>query len=280
MSLQRGTTGLQTIKLLSGQDMPAIGFGTWELTSNNVKRPLKVALDTGYRLIDTAKIYNNEINVGEVIQKSELDRQNLFITTKLWNDDQGYDSAIAACTASLERLGLEYIDLYLIHWPVTSRRNESWRALVELQKQGKAKSIGVSNFTIEHLQELMKISSVVPSVNQVEFHPFIYENQQKLLEFCKQYDILIEAYSPLSRLKRKATPVIEEIAAGIGKTPSQVVLRWCIQHDTVPLPRSQNPDHIKSNYNVFDFELDDNAMKSINNISDGVRVTWDPSGLN
>lgn len=279
MSQERETGQLKTRKLSNGQVMPAIGFGTSELTSTNLKQALKTAIEVGYRLVDTAKIYNNEISVGEVIRKSELNRQKFFITSKLWNDDQGYDSAFAACAASLERLGLDYLDLYLIHWPITTRRNESWRALVELQKQGMAKAIGVSNFTIQHLKELMATSSVVPCVNQIEFHPFIYDDQKELLEFCKQHNIGIEAYSPLSRLSRRTVAVIQNIATRIGKTPSQVVLRWCIQHGTVPLPRSQNPEHIKMNFEVFDFELDDNAMESLNSISDGVRVTWDPSGL-
>ena len=279
MNPTKETKRLTTRKLRNGQEIPAIGFGTWELSSKDIKRVLRVAIDTGYKLIDTAKIYGNEISIGEVIRKSGFDRQDLFITTKLWNDDQGYDSALSACMSSLERLGLDYVDLYLIHWPVTSRRNESWRALVDLQKMGKVRAIGVSNFTVEHLEELMKTSNVIPSVNQVEFHPFIYEDQKTLLEFCKNNNILIEAYSPLSRLTRKTFPIIQNIADKYGKTVSQVVLRWCIQHDTVPLPRSQNPEHIRTNFEVFDFELDDNAMESLNRITDGVRVTWDPSGL-
>lgn len=279
MSFIKETNRLKTRKLLSGQEMPAIGFGTWELSSSDIKRVLGIAINTGYKLIDTAKIYANEISIGEVIRKSGFDRQDLFITTKLWNDDQGYDSAVSACMASLERLGLDYIDLYLIHWPVTSRRSESWRALVDLQKIGKARAIGVSNFTVEHLEELKKTSNVTPSVNQVEFHPFIYEDQKKLLEYCKNNNILIEAYSPVSRLSRRVFPVIQNIADRYGKTASQVVLRWCIQHDTVPLPRSQNPEHIRKNFEVFDFELDEKAMTSLNRITDGIRVTWDPTGL-
>jgi len=279
VSFIKETNRLKTRKLLSGQEMPAIGFGTWELSSSDIKRVLGIAINTGYKLIDTAKIYANEISIGEVIRKSGFDRQDLFITTKLWNDDQGYDSAVSACMASLERLGLDYIDLYLIHWPVTSRRSESWRALVDLQKIGKARAIGVSNFTVEHLEELKKTSNVTPSVNQVEFHPFIYEDQKKLLEYCKNNNILIEAYSPVSRLSRRVFPVIQNIADRYGKTASQVVLRWCIQHDTVPLPRSQNPEHIRKNFEVFDFELDEKAMTSLNRITDGIRVTWDPTGL-
>jgi methylglyoxal/glyoxal reductase len=260
--------------------LPPIGFGTWQLGQGTIaKKAVQTAIKLGYRLIDTAKLYGNENAVGEAVRKSGLKREELFITTKLWNDDQGYDSAIAACEASLDRLGMEYVDLYLIHWPVTTRRTESWRALVELQKRGKAKAIGVSNFTIRHLEELMRTSDVTPQVNQVEFHPFIYEQQKELLAFCNQNGIRLEAYSPISRLKGGIHPVIQEVCDQTGKLPSQVVLRWCIQRGTVPLPRSQNPEHIKINFDVFDFELDEQAMRSLDDISDGMRVTWDPSNM-
>ncbi len=274
------TTTDKTRRLSNGSYIPRIGFGTWELTPNNVaKRTVKLALGIGYRLIDTAKIYGNEVEIGEIIRQSGINRQELFITTKLWNDDQGYNSTVTACQASLDRLGLDYVDLYLIHWPITSRRIESWQALIELQKRGLVKNIGVSNFTVRHLQELLDSSDIPPVVNQVEFHPFIYKQQREILKFCNCHNIIIEAYSPLSRLKQTSHPLILNIANEIGKTPSQVVLRWCIQHGTVPLPRSQNPEHIKMNFEVFDFELDDNVMQILNSISDGVRVTWDPASM-
>jgi diketogulonate reductase-like aldo/keto reductase len=263
-----------------GREIPLIGFGTWELSPNNIaKKAVKTALEIGYRLIDTAKIYENEECIGEAIRQSKVNRQHIFVTTKLWNDDHGYKSTIAACLASLERLGLDYIDLYLIHWPVTSRRLESWRAMVDLQKRGLVRHIGVSNFTDRHLEEIINNFNTHPDVNQVEFHPFIYLQQKQLLAFCKKHGIVIEAYSPLVRLNRGINPVIMEIASKIKKTPSQVVLRWCIQHGTVPLPRSQNPEHIKNNLEVFDFELDEVAMQSLDCLSDGIRVTWDPAGI-
>jgi diketogulonate reductase-like aldo/keto reductase len=243
------------------------------------RRNVSIALEAGYRLIDTAKIYDNETGVGEAIRESRVDRQELFVATKLWNDDQGYDSTMKACQASLDMLGLDYLDLYLIHWPATSRRNDSWRALIELQKQRKVKAIGVSNYTVRHLEELMNNSGVIPTVNQVEFHPFIYQQQKKLLTFCGFHNILIEAYSPLSRLTKNVHPVIQKIATQIGKSPNQVVLRWCIQHGTVPLPRSQDQLHIKANFDIFDFELSDDVMAALDGISDGVRVTWDPEGM-
>jgi methylglyoxal/glyoxal reductase len=265
--------------LASGGDIPVVGFGTWEIFNDAATEAVSAALDTGYRLIDTAKIYSNEKQVGEAIRNSGIPREDLFVTTKLWNDDQGYDSAFAALDVALNRLGQEYIDLYLIHWPATSRRHDAWRALVELQQSGKTKHIGVSNYTVSHLSQLLEQSETVPEVNQVEFHPFIYEQQSELLAFCKQKGIVVEAYSPLSRVSSENRYEIKEVAAKHSKSEQQVVLRWCIQHGTVPLPRSQNPEHIKANLDVFDFELDDEDMKKLDSLSDGERVTWDPANM-
>ncbi|HVV25875.1 MAG TPA: aldo/keto reductase [Candidatus Saccharimonadales bacterium] len=267
--------------LNTGQTLPLVGFGTWEIASDSdAKAAVLSALEAGYRLIDTARIYGNERGVGEAIRQSGLRRQDIFVTTKLWNDDQGYDRARRACQQSLEKLGLDYLDLYLIHWPATSRRHDSWQAFEKLRDEGLIKAAGVSNYTIDHLEDLADRSPLVPAVNQVEFHPFIYEEQADLLDYCEEHDILIEAYSPLSRISRSPrTAAIKHIADRYRKTPQQVVLRWCIQHDTLPLPRSANPAHIKSNLEVTDFELDDEAMEVLNSVSDGQRVTWDPAGM-
>lgn len=271
---------MQTLRLNTGAAIPAVGFGTWEISSDDAAQQAVVAaLQAGYRLIDTAKIYGNEKGVGAAVQASGIPREEIFVTTKLWNDDQGYDSAFAALDTSLQNLGLEYVDLYLIHWPATRHRHDAWRAFEELQKSGKAKNIGVSNYTVDHLSQLLEQSSVVPAVNQVEFHPFIYEQQKKLLEFCGQHGIVVEAYSPLSRLADARSEAIERIAAQTGKSPQQVVLRWCVQHGTVPLPRSSNPEHIKSNLEIFDFELSKDDMEQLDTLSDGERVTWDPADM-
>ena len=203
----------------------------------------------------------------------------MFVTTKLWNDDQGYDSTLKACQESLERLGLDYLDLYLIHWPATKRRHDSWRAFEKLYSEGTIKAAGVSNYTIDHLEELLAQSDFVPAVNQVEFHPFIFEQQHHLLEFCKSKEILIEAYSPLSCLNRMSCQAIHDIADRLNVSPQQVVLRWCIQQGTLPLPRSTNPEHIQANFEMFGFELSNEDMEELNNISDGDRVTWDPAGM-
>ena len=270
---------MNTNDLSNDEKIPAIGFGTWEVNPEDAAQSVVDAVASGYRLIDTAKIYNNEKEVGEGIRASSVAREELFVTTKLWNEDQGYDSTRAAFDASLAALGLDYLDLYLIHWPATSRRNLSWRAMVDLYNEGLVKSIGVSNFTVRHLEELRKDSDVVPHVNQVEFHPFIYEQQKELLNYCYDHKILIEAYSPLSRGSKQKNKVVATIAETHGKSSSQILLRWCVQHGTVPLPRSTNKDHIEENINIFDFELTPEDMSALNDISDGERVTWDPEEM-
>lgn len=270
---------MDKIRLNTGVDMPCIGFGTWELSRSEALESGATALKTGYRLIDTAKIYGNEDTVGQAVKGSGMPREDIFVTTKLWNDDQSYDAACQALDASLERLGLDYVDLYLIHWPATRKRGEAWKALGDLQKAGKAKAIGVSNYTVDHLRQLLDDSDTVPAVNQVEFHPYIYEQQRELLEFCAQKGIIVEAYSPIARVSKEAPSQVTDIAAAHNKSEQQVFLRWCVQHGTVPLPRSRNPEHIASNFEIFDFELSDSEMQQLNSISDGERVTWDPAGM-
>jgi diketogulonate reductase-like aldo/keto reductase len=269
-----------TFRLNTDATIPAIGFGTWEVTPDSqAEVVVRSALEVGYRLIDTAKAYGNESGVGKAISESGIARENLFVTTKLWNDDQGYDETLEAFEGSLSRLGLEYLDLYLIHWPATPERHKSWRAFEELHESGRARAIGVSNYTVEHLQELMERSNIVPAVNQVEFHPFIYEQQKELLDFCKRHDIIVEAYSPLSRIAKESSAVISDIATRLNRPQQQIVLRWCFQHGTVSLPRSTSNDHLTSNFNIFDFQLSDADMDALNGISDGGRVTWDPAGM-
>ncbi|HVV66571.1 MAG TPA: aldo/keto reductase [Candidatus Saccharimonadales bacterium] len=271
---------MKHFKLNTGQQVPAIGFGTWQITPDSAAKDMVLAaLEAGYRVIDTARIYGNERGVGEAIRESGIPREDLFITTKLWNDDQGYDRTIKACESSLEKLGLDYLDLYLIHWPATSKRHDSWRAFGQLLQDGHIKAAGVSNYTVEHLDDLMGRSELIPAVNQVEFHPFIYDQQKALLEYCAEHDILIEAYSPLSRLSQSGAQPAQEIAKRLDVSPQQVVLRWCVEHGTLPLPRSTNPDHIRSNFDIFDFELEAADMDALNKISDGERVTWDPAGM-
>jgi diketogulonate reductase-like aldo/keto reductase len=259
---------LPVIKLNSGAEMPAIGFGTWQIDDQDeASEAVKTAIEVGYRLIDTARIYGNEQGVGVGIKESGVPREEIFITTKLWNDDQGYESALKAYDASLKRLGLEYLDLYLIHWPATDKRAESWKALQEIHSKGLAKAIGVSNYTVQHLKELLENSDVIPAVNQIEFHPFIYKEQKEVLEFCKQKGIIVEAYSPLAQAQDMENTTLHAVAERHGKTIAQVMLRWAIQHGTVPIPKSTNTGRIKENFQVFDFELSDEEMHTINNLS-------------
>ncbi len=268
------------MKLNNGQTIPPIGFGTWKILLNGrAKKAVANALKDGYRLIDTARIYGNEKGVGQAIRESDIDRSEIFVTTKLWNSDQGYDSGLKAFDKSLSRLGLDYVDLYLLHWPVAGKRLDSWRALQEIYKSGRSRSIGVSNFTVKHLQELINSSGTMPVVNQIEFHPFLYKDQLPTIKFCQDHGIVVEAYSPLAHGHRMKDPVIAEIAKQHGKTNSQVMLRWCIQHNTIPLPKSDNPNHIRENFDIFDFELSDADMENINKLSDGTRTCWDPNKI-
>jgi diketogulonate reductase-like aldo/keto reductase len=268
------------IKLNTGAEMPQIGFGTWQIESQEAAaNSVHTALEAGYRLIDTAKIYGNEEGVGKGIKGSGIAREEIFVTTKLWNGDQGYQSALKAFDASLERLGMDYIDLYLIHWPATDKRAESWKALQEIYKSGRAKAVGVSNYTVGHLEELLAEFDTVPAVNQVEFHPFIYDEQKELLEFCKQKGIVLEAYSPLARAHNMENPALVAIAKRHAKTPAQIMLRWAIQHGTVPIPKSSNTQRIKENFMLFDFELAKEEIHTIDMLSGGNRVTWDPTNL-
>jgi methylglyoxal/glyoxal reductase len=254
------------IKLNSGTMMPVFGFGTWQLSEGwETKESVKHALNTGYRLIDTARIYGNETSVGQAIKNSGIKRDEIFVTTKLWTSD--FQHAEEAFKASLQRLDMGFVDLYLIHWPNGSSRREAWKILTKLYEDKKAKSVGVSNYMVEHLKELPQYSDLTPAVNQIEFHPFIYKEQKPVLDLCREKGIVVEAYSPLAQGRARHNQTIADIADSHNKSPAQVMLRWAIQHRTVPIPRSSNPEHIKSNFEVFDFELTKENMAALNNLS-------------
>src|SRR5215831_3117011 len=225
--------------LNDGNRMPWLGLGVYTLRGRACLRATAQALSVGYRHVDTAAFYGNEEEVGRAVRESGVARDEVFVVTKLWNSDQGYASAIRACNDSLARLALDYVDLYLIHWPEPGRRLESWRALVELRKQGKCRSIGVSNFTIAHLEELLAASDVTPSVNQVEFNPFLY--QRGLLDFCRARRIQLVAYCPLTRGEKLKDSTLAGIARRHGKTGAQVLLRWALQHEVAVIPKSSKP---------------------------------------
>lgn len=269
----------QAVKLNTGDLMPAIGFGTWQLHEQEAYQAVLAAFKAGYRYIDTARIYGNEAAVGRAARASGLPRSELFITTKLWNDDNGYQQAHQAFAASLRRLALDYVDLYLIHWPFSDERLDSWQALTEIHQRGLAKAVGVSNYTIKHLEEVMVHSRLVPAVNQIELHPFIYASQRQLLTFCRRHKIAVQAYSPLAHGRRMDNPLINEIAARHGKTPAQVMVRWCVQHGTVPIPKSTNPRRIAENFTVFDFDLSPAEMRRLDDLSEGLHTTWDIDGI-
>lgn len=261
---------MERVTLRTGGAVPAIGFGTWQLEEGSeARQAVKEALKVGYRLIDTARIYGNETSVGQIVLESSIARDEIFVTTKLWTSDQGYDSALRAFDASLARLGLDYIDLYLIHWPGhdARRRADSWRALTELRQSGKARAIGVSNYDVQHLSELLATSDEIPAVNQIEFHPFVFEQQRPALEYCQRQGIVVEAYSPLARSRVLNHLAIMHIAEQTGMTPAQVLLRWCIQHGTVPIPKSANPGRIRENFEVFDFKLSPKDMDILDGLA-------------
>lgn len=265
-----------TIPLNDGTAMPRLGLGVYQISSGgSCKRAVDCALQAGYRHIDTASFYDNEADVGRAVRESGLPREQVFVTTKLWNSDHGYAPAIKAGEQSLKRLGLDRIDLYLIHWPEPGRRTESWRALSELRQRGIARSIGVSNYTIAHLRELMASSDVVPAVNQVEFNPFLY--QRELLDFCTAHGIALVAYCLLARAQKLDDARLRKIAAKHGKTAAQVMIRWILQHGVAAIPKSSRPERIKENARVFDFALGDGDMAQLDALDEGYRTCWDPT---
>ena len=263
-------------ELNNGVRIPRLGLGVYQSApGQTTKKAVGYALKIGYRHIDTARIYGNESDVGAAIRESGIKREDIFVTTKLWNGDQGYETAFNAGNESLKRLGLKYLDLYLIHWPVQNARAESWKALVQLLKDGKCRSIGVSNYTVRHLTELLEGSDVVPAVNQVEFSPFLYQKQ--LLDYCEKKTIQVEAYSPLTQGDKLNHPAIQHIAKRHNKTPAQIMIRWGLEHKLVTIPKSVHEERIRENAQVFDFHLTAEDMRSLDSLNENFRNSWDPT---
>jgi diketogulonate reductase-like aldo/keto reductase len=263
-------------KLNNGVMIPRLGLGVYQSPPGQVtQKAVEYALKIGYRHIDTARIYGNESDVGAALRKSGIKREDVFITTKLWNSDHGYETALKACEDSLKRLGLKYLDLYLIHWPVPEVRDESWKALNRLLKDGKCRSIGVSNYTIRHLTQLLESSDVVPMVNQVEFSPFLYQKQ--LLDYCEKNKIQLEAYSPLTQGEKLNHPKIQQIAKKHNKTPAQVMIRWSLQHNLVTIPKSVREERINENSQVFDYNLTTEDVRILDSLNENFRNSWDPT---
>lgn len=268
-----------TTTLYNGVKMPWLGFGVFKVKDGEeVVEAVKTAIQAGYRSIDTAKAYNNEAGVAQGIRESGIAREDLFITTKVWNGDQGYESTLAAFEASMERLELEYLDLYLIHWPVKGKYKDTWRALEKLHKEGRIRAIGVSNFQIHHLEDLMTDATIKPAVNQVELHPLLI--QTELREYCSKHQIQIEAWSPLGQGHLLEHPLLLEIAAKYSKSPAQVILRWDLQNGIVTIPKSVTPQRIRDNADLYDFELTTEEIERINQLNENKRFGSDPDNFN
>ncbi|MEE9591951.1 MAG: aldo/keto reductase [Thermoplasmata archaeon] len=268
-----------TFSLNHGGPIPSVGLGVYRISpGRQTERSVSQALKVGYRLVDTAKLYRNERSVGRAIREERVDRSDVFVTTKLWNSDHGYERALRAFRKSQERLGLGPVDLYLIHWPVEGRRLESWRALETLLEEGACRRIGVSNYMVHHLEELLDHSGVTPALNQIELSPYNFRSRQGVVEFCQAKGIQVEAYSPLTKGRRLRDPRLAEIGKAYGKTPAQVLLRWGYQHDFVVIPRSSNPRNIAENFAISDFNLSTEDMERLDAQDQNLVTSWDPTG--
>jgi len=264
--------------LNNGLEMPWLGFGVYQINDGQeVVQAVRNALEIGYRSIDTATVYGNEQGVGKAIRESGIPRENIFLTTKVWNDDQRGERTLAAFEESLKRLETEYVDLYLVHWPVKGCYQETWRAMEKIYQSGRAKAIGVSNFLVHHLEDILRDSQIVPSVNQVEFHPFLV--QPELLRFCQNHKIQVEAWSPLMQGKIVTEQVVQKLAENYHKTPAQIVLRWNLQHKVVTIPKSIRSNRIAENTQIFDFELSQADMNVLDALNEGKRVGPDPDSF-
>lgn len=267
-----------SVTLNNGVEMPQLGFGVWQITPDDrAEKAVLTAFDAGYRAVDTARIYTNEGGVGAAIEAAELERSEVFVTTKLWNNEQGYDSVLRAFDNSLAKLRTDYVDLYLIHWPVPfhNRYVETWRAFEKLYADGRIRAIGVSNFEPDHLRTLLDTASVVPAVNQIEFHPYL--QQHELYELHKELGIATEAWSPLGQGTVLADPVIGSIAERLGRTPAQVILRWQLQLGNIVVPKSATESRIRENIALFDFSLTDADLAALTEIHRGERVGQHPN---
>ncbi|MFE5207139.1 aldo/keto reductase [Streptomyces sp. NPDC056600] len=266
------------VVLNNGVEMPQLGFGVWQIPDDEAERAVATALEAGYRSIDTAAAYGNERGTGRAVAASGLPREEVFVTTKLWNSDQGHDSTLRAFDASLKKLGLDYVDLYLIHWPLPKRGTfvETYKAFEKLHAEGLIRAIGVSNFLPEHLRTLMEATTVVPAVNQIELHPRLQQSEARAVH--AELGIATEAWSPLGAGKGLLeVPAIAAIARKHGRTPAQVVLRWHLQTGNIVIPKSATPSRIKENFEVFDFSLDEEDLAAVRALDEGRRTGADPA---
>lgn len=268
-----------TKKLHNGVEIPVIGLGVFKVPEGeSVYDAVRSALDIGYRHIDTASFYQNETGVGRAIADSGIPREEIFVTTKVWNDEQGYDETLLAIDQSLQRLGMDYVDLYLIHWAVPGKYKDTWRALEEINKNGKARAIGVSNFLPHHLEDLMADANIKPMINQIELHPQLTNVATR--EFCKENDIAVEAWAPIGKASYLDDPVLQELSKKYDKTAAQVILRWHYQNGTIIIPKSVRASRQKENADIFDFELSSDDMNIIDRMNIDNRLGSHPDHLN
>lgn len=263
-----------TYTLNNGVKMPVIGFGVYKIPEEQMKETIDAALDSGYRHFDTAAFYDNEKALGDALKETNVSREELFITTKVWNDDLGYEETLRAFETSLEKLQMDYLDLYLIHWPIEGKYTDAWRALEKLYEDGKVRAIGVSNFHSQHLEEVFRIATVKPMVDQLEYHPQLAQKEMKI--FCDEHDIQMEAWAPLKRGVFFDEPVIQELVKKYGKTPAQIVLRWDLQTGVSTIPKSVTPERIQQNIDIFDFELTAEDMDQLDTLDTNNRLGKDP----
>jgi diketogulonate reductase-like aldo/keto reductase len=265
--------GMTTV-LNNGVTMPLLGLGVYDMYHQEAEQAVLWALELGYRLIDTAAMYHNETEIGNAVRQSGIPREELFITTKVNDADQGYDQTLRAFEVSQQKLNCEYIDLYLVHWPLKATRKDTWKALEYLYREGGIRAIGVANYLIPFLEELETHAEVVPVVNQVEFSPYLY--LEELLNYCKKRDIQLQAYTPLVRGQRMDDPRLVALANKYGKTPAQIILRWALQHGVSTIPKSANQARLKENFDVFDFEISSADLTQMDAFNENLRVVDDP----
>jgi diketogulonate reductase-like aldo/keto reductase len=267
-----------TLTLRAGVEIPRLGLGVYRAAAGGeTAAAVESALRSGYRHIDTARIYRNEADVGAGLRASAVEREQVFVTTKLWNDDHGYQTTLDAFEASRRRLGLDVIDLYLVHWPVPGLRLDTWRAMEHLLETGKVRAIGVSNYMVRHLEELLAAAEVVPAVNQIELSPYNWVSRREVTGLCIAQQIAVEAYSPLTKGRKLTDAPLVAIATEHGKSTAQVLIRWALQKDLVVLPKSTRSERIAANADVFDFALTDNQMGVLDSLDEGLVTGWDPT---
>ncbi len=266
-----------TVSLRNGVRMPILGLGTYKLEGRNAYQPVRDALEIGYQMIDTASFYENEEEVGRALRESGISREEIFVTSKVWNSEQGFRETLESFERSLRKLRLDCLDLYLIHWPVAGKRLETWRALEKLYDEGRCRAIGASNFMIRHLEELRAPDSL-PLVDQVEFSPFLF--RKDLMDYCRRRGIQLEAYSPLARGKKFQDPRLMQIARSVSKSPAQVMIRWSLQKGLVCIPKASSLERVRENSQVFDFQLGEDQMTILDSLNENFRTTtWDPEEM-